>query len=206
MVLSLGASRAQAQTHGLDPRDEAFFDGPPLAERIHMDLDYAGAPGCAEAELLKDAVRVRQYRWEPFAPFSPWRLTIRVQRHGPGYEGSGDLRGPDRKVRWRRTMRGPRRCYDVIASFAVDIAVAITPERVPAVAAAPAPAAAEPPAAAPTAAAPTCPEPPAEAAGPPLRAPESEVQPEPRSLARNTLTSGGTADLNVPFPRSSIPE
>ena len=177
VALSLLALPARAQTHNLDPRDDALPSAPPITERIHMALDYAGAPGCAEPGLFKDAVRVREYRWDPFAPSSPWRLRIRITRKGPHYDASGELRAPNGAVRWRSTFRGPfARCYDVISALALDLVIAIKPRPAPPPPPSPPPAPPPPPA-------PACPDPPLEPLPPPLQTPEPKVVPEPSPLA-----------------------
>jgi hypothetical protein len=112
---------------GLQGPDQAATLAPLLAERIHMRLDYAGAAGCAEPELFRDAARLHVFLWDPFAPVSPWPLTVRVTRNGGGYAGRGSLVTPDGEVFWSAAAPGPMRCVDVLIKLASSLAAAVLP-------------------------------------------------------------------------------
>jgi hypothetical protein len=127
-----------------DPGDHPAIGAPPFEQRLHLDLDYAGAPGCAEAGLFEDAVRFHFYTWEPFVPIAPLRLTVRVTRHGPGYDAWGELRTAAGELRWARKLVGPYRCYDAVKTLALVLRIEVGP-----------------PATRPKPAAPVCPEQPA---------------------------------------------
>jgi hypothetical protein len=107
----------------------------PIGERIQMRLDYRGVPGCAEGELLRNALRAHIYQWEMWNPSSLWRVRAQVTPHGAGYKGNAKLFDPSGVVRWETEVTGedsdPLRCIDVLRFFALGLAVTLLPRHPP---------------------------------------------------------------------------
>jgi hypothetical protein len=121
-ALLLAAPSASAQ---IDPRDDAMSDAPEFSKRIHLDLDYQGAPGCAEPEFFQDIVRSIEYHWDPWRPISPWHVKIRVTSNGPWYNGEGEMRDAAGKLRWHNKFTRRWRCYIVLQHLAIGVATTI---------------------------------------------------------------------------------
>jgi hypothetical protein len=111
----------------VDRRDNALPDAPPIDRRMHFAIDFEGVPGCAERGLFEDALRIRIVStvayWEPFAPISPWPLKIRITHKLAWFEGTAELYEPNGRLHREQKVRGPLRCYDVIADLARRISI-----------------------------------------------------------------------------------
>jgi hypothetical protein len=118
-----------------DPHDDGFYADPPTG-RVYFALDFQGVPGCSEARLFEDALRLRMYSWDIFAHVSPWPLKIRIRPDRNGFAGSAELYNSSGKLHFRSVQRGefwlhgervPLPCYEVIVALALGVAIAVTP-------------------------------------------------------------------------------
>lgn len=107
--------------------DSAIAGTLPLAQRVHLRLDYKGAPGCADAQLFRDVLAARARHWDVWAPVDPWPLEIRITRRGQGYEGRGELRDAAGGVRWKLAYSGAVRCIEILSDLARSLVLKIDP-------------------------------------------------------------------------------
>ncbi|MFO0761268.1 MAG: hypothetical protein U0359_32615 [Byssovorax sp.] len=118
---------AQAPAAGRSGPDDALPWAPPLDERVHLRLDFAGAAGCSDVEVFDYTLSFLVRDWDAFAAVDPWPLKITIHRQGVGFAGSGELRDPSGKLRWKDTVPGPLRCVEIHQELVASLTLAVFP-------------------------------------------------------------------------------
>jgi hypothetical protein len=119
---------AQASTMvGRSGPDGALPWAPPLEDRVHLRLDFAGAVGCSDAEVFDYTLSFLVRDWDAFAQVDPWPLKITIRRQGAGYTGSGELHDPAGALQWKATVSGPRRCVEIHQELVAGLVLSVFP-------------------------------------------------------------------------------
>ena len=107
--------------------DDALPWAPPLEDRVHLRLDFAGAVGCSDAEVFDYTLSFLVRDWDAFAQVDPWPLTITIRRQGAGYTGSGELHDLTGALRWKDTIPGPLRCIEIHKELVAALVLSVFP-------------------------------------------------------------------------------